>query len=292
MRQPNPSEPPRALPAPVWRGEAGVVGRTVLLHAEPGLGDTIQFCRYARQVAALGATVVLEIPPALTTLLSGLEGVSAVVVRGEVLPSFDWHCPLPSLPLALSTGLANVPTPARLRTSPARRQAWRARLGSAPGPRVGLAWSGSGCHGEDAKVAMALADLARVAMPGLQFVALQPALGDADRAALVSMPALRTLQHEPADLDDVAALIESMDLVITVEGWVAHLAGSLGKPVWVVVPVNAHWCWLLDREDSPWYPTARLFRQAPVDRGWTRVVDRVRLALAVALAGGHPPFGR
>ena len=267
----------RGFDQPLWLGGEPLAGRTILLHAEQGMGDTLQFCRYAAAVAARGATVVLEVPAPLTRLLAGLAGVARIVARGEPLPPFDLHCPLMSLPLALGTTLPTIPvTPGYLTADPAEVAAWRQRLAAIPGMRVGLAWAGSPDMAQNRLRSVppeALAPLA--AIPGVSLVSLQK--GDDAAEAGAPLP-LHDFTDELYDFADTAALVANLDLVISVCTSVAHLAGGLGRPVWVPLHFNACWRWLRRREDSPWYPTARLFRQtAPGD--WDGVVASVAAAL-------------
>jgi tetratricopeptide (TPR) repeat protein len=273
---------PRDFAQPQWRGGAPLAGRTILLHAEQGFGDTIQFARYAPLVAARGATVVLEVQRALGMLLHGMTGVSKLVCRDEALPEFDLHCPLASLPLAFATTLDTVPAQVPYLRAPTERiAAWRVRLPAvAPlPPRVGLVWSGDARHKNDSRRSMAFEALAPlVAMPGFDFVSLQKNPREADVQALRHCNVI-DIAAELKDFADTAAVISLIDLVITVDTSVAHLAGSLGKPVWILLPVTVDWRWLLNREDSPWYPTARLFRQASAG-DWDGVIARVGEELA------------
>jgi hypothetical protein len=269
----------RDFPQPLWLGEAPLAGRTILLHAELGLGDTLQFCRYATEVARRGATVVLEVQAPLVALLSRLEGVARVVARGEPLPPFDCHCPLMTLPLAFRTDLANVPARVPYLTAdPSRVSGWRERLGAAARPRVGFAWSGSSGLRNDRR-SMTLAQMLPLLAAHVDWVSLQKEVAPADAAVLGAQSAVRDAAPGLSDFDETAAVVELLDLVVTVDTSVAHVAGALAKPVWILLPHNPHdWRWLLGREDSLWYPQARLFRQrTPGD--WAEVVARVAAAL-------------
>lgn len=270
----------RDFPQPLWLGSPEVKGQTILLHSEMGLGDTLLFCRYAKKVAALGATVLLEVQPPLLPLLANLEGATRVLARGGPLPAFDCQCPLMSLPLAFKTDLQTIPTDVPyVRSDPVRVAAWKNRLGEATKPRVGLAWSGSVALRND-KRSMALAEALPLVGNRAQWVSLQKEVRNADAALLASRTDILHFGADLTDFADTAALIELLDLVVTVDTSVANLAGAMGKPVWIMLPFNPHdWRWLLDREDSPWYPTARLFRQSsPGD--WRSVVRRVDEELA------------
>jgi tetratricopeptide (TPR) repeat protein len=274
---------PRNLRKPLWLGEYPPARKTVLLHAEQGLGDTIQFVRYAPLLAKAGAKVVLEVPPELTTLLGRLDGVADVVARGDPLPAFDLHCPLGSLPRALKTELSSIPADVPyLKPNEERIAIWRRRLADIPSPRIAIAWSGSASHVNDRNRSIPLPLLAPIAtLESVNLVSIQrePRAGDAEMMA--RMPRLTHVGDALEDFDDTAAVVSLVDLVISVDTSVVHLAGALGRPTWVLVPFSPDWRWMPDRDSTPWYPTARLFRQhAPGD--WAGVVDRVREALTAA----------
>ena len=277
---------PRGFAQPLWDG-AAFPGRTLLLHTDEGFGDTIQFCRYATLAAGRGGKVVLEVKPALVSLLAGLPGVAQVVAQGDVLPPFDLHCPLLRLPFLFDTTLETVPAaPAYLHADPARMAAWAPRLPA--GLRVGLAWSGSPAHATDRERSMALAELVPLGGADVAFIGLQPDVRSADAATLAALPWLVNLGDAFADFADTAAVVAQLDLVIAVDTAVAHLAAALGRPTWLMLPQPPEWRWMLGRDDSPWYPTIRLFRQhSPGD--WAGVVARVREALATFGAGVEPP---
>src|SRR6266568_2916830 len=265
----------RDFQQPLWLGGKTLEGRTILLHSELGLGDTLLFCRYAKEVAALGATVVLEVQPPLLPLLADLEGIEQAVPRGAPLPAFDYHCPLMSLPLAFKTDLGNVPANIPyIRSDAARAVAWQAKLGEKRKPRVGVVWSGSKALRNDRR-SMALADMLPLVRDWAEWVSLQKEVRESEAALLTSRADLRHVGGELEDFADTAAVIELMDVVVTVDTSVTHVAGAMGKPVWILLPFNPHdWRWMLDREDSPWYPTARLFRQ-PANGDWASVIRRV-----------------
>jgi hypothetical protein len=202
-----------------------------------------------------------------------------VLAQGAPLPDFDLHCPLLSLPLAFGTTLATVPaSPSYLAASAARLQVWRQRLGPASGRRIGLVWAGSSHHGNDRRRSMPLAAAAPLLGLGAEVIGLQHEVPERDRATLTSLPGLRMLGPECRDFEDTAALVSLLDVVITVDSSVAHLAGALGKPVLILLPQLSDWRWLLRREDSPWYPSARLFRQQG-QGDWGGVIARVVAAL-------------
>ena len=270
-----------------WTGTAPIEGKTILLHAEQGLGDTLHFCRYAPLVAARGARVILAVPPGLLRLMGSLAGVDQVVSIEDTPPAFDLHCPLMSLPLAFNTTLETIPGAVPyLTVDPAQVEEWEKIIPSAPdraGPRIGLVWAGGARPHQphaaaiDKRRSMRLADMAPlVAVPGCVFVSLQ--CGPPARQADTAPFPLIGLTDRLTDFADTAALIETLDLIITVDTAVAHAAGALGKPVWLLSRFDACWRWLRDRDDTPWYPTMRLFRQtAPGD--WAGVIQRVVEAL-------------
>ena len=278
----------RAFEAPLWLGREDIRGRTILLHAEQGLGDTLQFCRYAPLVAALGARVVLEVQPGVKRLLSRLEGVEAVVARGEPLPAYDLQTPLMSLPLALGAGPEGERGP-YLFADPDEVAAWGERLGPKIGLRVGLCWAGGArpdqpvANAVDQRRSLPLAAFAPLAgVPGLELYSLQkgPPAGQLAEALAAGWggPAIIDLTDALKDFADTAALVANLDLVITCDTSTAHLAGGMGRPVWILNRFDACWRWLEHRDDSPWYPSARLFRQtAPGD--WCGVVEEVKGAL-------------
>ena len=270
----------RDFAQPLWLGNEPLAGRTVLLHAEQGYGDTIQFVRYAKLVAGRGATVLLEVQPPLKALAGNIDGVSQIFARGEALPAFDRHCPLMSLPLAFGTLLDTVPADIPYLQAPADRLAeWQDRLGARASLRVGIVWGGSPVHKNDHNRSIAFARFASLlSVPDIELVSIQKELSPADASALRGHRNVIHLGPELRDFADTAAVISLLDLVISADTSVVHLAGALGKPVWVLLPFSPDFRWLLAREDSPWYPSARLFRQ-PRFGDWESVLDRVRLEL-------------
>jgi tetratricopeptide (TPR) repeat protein len=264
----------RNFAQPQWSGREDIAGKTILLHAEQGFGDTIQFCRYVPLVAARGARVILEVQKPLHELMRTLSGAAQIVSRDDPLPSFDIHCPLLSLPLAFKTRLDTIPsnTPYLRALSPATMNC------NGTGPRIGLAWSGRATQANDHNRSMELNALLPLLQANATFVSLQKDVRATDAPVLQAHRDLLHFGAELKDFSDTAALMSSLDLIISVDTSVAHLAGALAKPVWVLLAFNPDWRWLLDRDDSPWYPTARLFRQDD-SRGWDRVVARVRVAL-------------
>ena len=255
---------PRAFEAPRWGGE-DAAGRTILLHAEQGLGDVIQFARFIPLLAGRGMRVILECPADLKSLMQSVAGVQQVVCPGEVGPQYDLQLPLMSLPLVLGTRLDSIPRVIPYMKPEAQRvQEWSERLGNrSQSLRVGVAWAGNPTHKQDRRRSLPVAELGPLAqVQGVRFYSLQK--GPA-AAQVTSAPAglhLTDLTAELRDLADTAAMIENLDLVISVDTAVAHLAGALGRPVWVLLAFVPDWRWLMRREDSPWYPTMRLLRQS------------------------------
>jgi tetratricopeptide (TPR) repeat protein len=268
----------RDYPQPQWRGE-DVAGKTMLIYSEQGLGDTIQFSRYASLVAARGARVVFEIEQPVERLMRSLAGVVEVMTKGGPPPAFDFHSPLMSLPFAFGTELDTVPaqTP-YLSAPPDAAAAWAERLPQDGRRKIGLCWSGNAKHLRDADRSIAFAALAPLFDVEAAFVVVQKDIRPADAAALNARGDILQVGEVLGDFADTAALIAALDLVITVDTSIAHLAGALGKPVWILLPRIPDWRWLLNREDSPWYPTARLFRQDD-SAAWPSTIARVREAL-------------
>jgi hypothetical protein len=275
----------RRFARPPWLGAEELTGKTVLLHAEQGFGDTLQFCRYAALVAARGARVVLRVTRPLAGLLATLDGGTEVISDGDSVPAFDLHCPLMSLPLAFGTTLETIPPPARLLPPADHVAEWRRRLAALAGPRVGLCWAGDPRRNDptaratDRRRSITLAHYGPLGgIAGPSFVSLQKGEAAAQTAAPPGGLLVHDWTDELDDFADTAALIEALDLVITVDTAVAHLAGTLGKPVWILSRCDGCWRWLTDRDDSPWYPSARLFRQ-PAPGDWDAVISRVVAAL-------------
>jgi tetratricopeptide (TPR) repeat protein len=269
-------EQDRRFSQPLWLGDSDIANKIILLHAEQGFGDTIQFSRYVPFVAALGARVVLEVPTQLYDLMKTLEGVTQIIARGDALPDFDLRCPLLSLPLAFNTRKETIPstTPYLHALSPAIT-AWDARLGPKRRPRIGLAWSGSLAHKNDQYRSMSLSTLLPLLDVDATFVSLQKDVRSNDVATLHDRSDILDVGGDLRDFSDTAALIANLDLIISVDTSVVHLAGALGKPVWILLPFIPDWRWLLDRNDSLWYPTVQLFRQDET-RSWPLLVNRVR----------------
>jgi tetratricopeptide (TPR) repeat protein len=265
---------PRSFPKPIWRGEP-LNGARILLHAEQGLGDSLQFLRYVPMVHAAGGKVILNVPSALGRLAANVPGVDTLTMDEETLPAFDRHCPLMSLPLAFKTTLDSIPSEVPYLTVPeealraAKDLKWPRQK-----RRVGLVWSGNPKCTEDQIRSMPLSCFQPLLdLEDLHFFSLQ--LGTAASQLTAIQTPITDLRHAIKDLADTAALMAHLDLIITVDTSTAHLAGALAKPTWVLLPFAPDWRWLMDSEDSPWYPTVRLFRQ-PTFGDWDSVIARVR----------------
>lgn len=281
---------PRASANPHWRGDASIAGKRVLLWGEQGLGDQLQFARFAPMVANLGASVILEVDGALVPLLEGLQGVDRVVARKTALPDgeFDYHCPLMSLPLAFGLTLETLPPSPAYVPAPGTSQDHWTRLGAVRRRRVGIAWSGSRTHANDRNRSIPLATWRSLIDVPVDWISLQKDVRDADLATLDALPAVRHFGDRIEDFTDTAALCAQCDLVISVDTSVVHLAGAMGRPTWVLLPFAADWRWLLGRDDSPWYPSVRLYRQGHIG-DWDGAMARVKRDLLAALpATGLP----
>ncbi|MET3906799.1 tetratricopeptide (TPR) repeat protein [Bradyrhizobium sp. S3.3.6] len=266
---------------PEWRGEP-LAGRTLLVFAEYGLGDAVHFVRYLSMVTGKGGKIILQVQPALASLLRQLPDVT-VIPRGEALPPFDLQLPLMSLPRLFGTTLDNLPADVPyLHSDPGKLSRWRAVLGRERRLKVGVVWAGNPRHkGDGQRSLSAAAVLPRLVMPGLQLYSLQKEPRAEDGAVLAALgDDVIDLAPALGDFADTAAAVAALDLVIAVDTSVAHLAGALGRPVWMLTPYALDWRWLRDREDSPWYPTMRLFRQRK-PREWDDPLMRLTAALAV-----------
>jgi tetratricopeptide (TPR) repeat protein len=274
------------LSRPMWLGRDALEGKTILIGADEGFGDTIQFARYVPMLAERGARVLFVVQDPLHRLLSDLPGVSQCVpMAASTLPAFDMHCPTMSLPLAFGTRLDTIPAPTSYLPRPAevRVQAWESRLGPRNRLRVGLVWSGNPRHRNDHNRSLALRTLTRILDVDAAFVSLQKDPRPADKATLIERSDIVDLTADLDDFGETAALLCCLDLVITVDTSVAHLAAALGCPTWILLPYTPDYRWLLDRDDSPWYPTVRLFRQS-ISRDYGEVLDRVRSELAALIS--------
>lgn len=259
---------------PRWQGEGSLAGKKLLLYCERGLGDTLQYCRYAKLASDLRATVILQVQEPLLAVLEDLAGVTQVIGMRSSLPEYDYHCPLLSLPFVFRTQLESIPAARRyLQADRARVAYWHNRLALRPGIRIGLVWRGDPDNRDDIKRSIRLAELLPMLPTQLQFVSLQKDISASERRALKAYPSASILSDE-LDFPDTAAVCECLDLVISVDTSVAHLSGALGKRTWILLPFNPDCRWLLNRADSPWYPSVKLYRQ-PVMNAWHAVLKRI-----------------
>lgn len=274
-------------PSTQWTGTEPLAGKSILIYAEQGLGDSIQFVRYIKLVAELGARVILEVQPRLVPLLSDLEGVDVLVQHGQALPHFDYHCPLLSLPLAFKTELDSIPLSIPyLKAHPDRIKQWGDQLGRT-GFKIGICWKGNAKPTKERSIPIEyFHGLSKI--PQVRLISLHKGDGEKD---LETLPEGMTVEVLGAEFDsqgafmDTVAVMKCCDLVITNDTSVAHVAGALGVPTWVALMFLADWRWMLDREDSPWYPTMRLFRQKSLG-DWQSALDQMESALRTTL--GEP----
>ena len=272
------NSPRRDFIQPLWSGEHPIAGKTILLHAEQGLGDTIQFCRYAKLIASRGAKVIVEVQKPLINIFKTLGEAITVVAKGDVLPKFDCHCPLLSLPLAFKTDLNTIPADIPyLFPDDKKLQEWSIKVGIKKKIRIGIVWGGSTQHKNDKNRSTSALEISKLLTNSFEWFSLQKEYRDGDRHML-ERSKVNDYSNVLLDFSDTAALIYQLDLVISVDTSVAHLAGAMGKPTWVMLPYVPDFRWLWDREDSPWYPSMRLFRQATAG-DWSHVVDNVSSAL-------------
>jgi hypothetical protein len=270
----------------LWLGEQSPAGKTILVHTEQGMGDVIQFSRYIPMLTAMGAKIVLAAPPVLASLMQTLPAPVKVVIKWDEIPEFDMHCPMLSLPLAFKTTLDTIPTQVPYLEADLQKVAkWNERLGAKRRLRVGLVWSGSVTHVNDRNRSIPLRTLTPLLGLDVEYYSLQKEVRHDDQLDMTQFPQLQSHADELHDFSDTAALIATLDLVIAVDTSIAHLAGALGKPVWILLPQVPDFRWLLARNDSPWYPTARLFRQQSVG-GWSGVVESLMETLVNDLAVG------
>ena len=268
-----------AFGGPEWTGAEPLTGRGLFIHWEQGLGDVLQFSRYALLAAERAGTVWLSVPRALFGLFRAQGWPVQLLPGREAPPAFDYRIPLLSLPRAFGTRLESIPVmPGYLRADPARQAAWATRLGPREGPRIGLAWAGSLKHRNDSQRSAPLATLAPLLAHPATWISLQKDIRPGDAALLRTLSGLRQIPEGLANFEETAALVAGLDLVITVDTAVAHLAGALGVPCWILLGARADFRWLRGREDSPWYPSVRLFRQ-PAAGDWPGLAAQVAAAL-------------
>jgi hypothetical protein len=251
-------------------------GKTILLIAEQGLGDTIQFSRYAALVRDMGAQVIFEVQSTLAQLLKQIPGVM-VVARGTELPPYDLYCPLLSLPMVFKTNLGNIPAPENKILSDKRHvERWAKLLGDHRKPRVGIAWAGNILHADDYKRSISIKTFSHILCDEVDWISLHKDIPEHDKADLAVNRQIADFSDQQHDFDDLAAMCEAVDLVISVDTSIAHLAATMGKPVWLLLAHNADWRWLTDRADSAWYPDVTLYRQdTPGD--WLGLLQKVKV---------------
>lgn len=266
---------------PIWLGENSLLeGKTILVDSEQGFGDSIQFCRYLLLLKALNPRdIIFHVEKPLVSLVSTLDNDLKIIEKENPLPEFDLYCPLLSLPLAFKTNLDNIPTKIQyLYADQDKCKYWSEKLGEKTVPRIGLVWSGSTKHKNDHNRSLLLKQLSSLFKLPFEFHSLQKENRDCDKETLDEIENIYQHQYDLKDFSDTAALIEQMDIIISVDTSVAHLAGALGKKVWILLPFMPDYRWMLDREDSPWYPTARLFRQPNIG-DWESVIVKLKSVL-------------
>ena len=275
----------RNFSKPLWLGEESLIGKSILLHAEQGMGDSIQFCRYAKLFKGIADRVILEVQQPLIALFESLDGVDEVVQRGKSLPSFDYHCPLLSLPYAFKTHLNNIPNQLEpyITVNHIKREQWDQKLGAKKFPRVGIVWRGNISHKNDRNRSIALSDLVNYLPPGFEYISLQKDLNEHDQQTL-KISTIKSYSESIIDFTDTASICDLLDLIISVDTSVAHLAAALGKNTWLILPFSPDWRWMLDRIDSPWYQSVTLYRQG-ADMSYKPVLECIRKDLIDKYSG-------
>jgi len=269
----------RSYPQPLWLGDEDIAGKILFVYWEQGLGDPIQFYRYAKLAETCGAKIVLSVQRPLVELLKQNSPTIQIINENEVPTDFDYHCPLLSLPLALRTTLETIPAQHHyIKANDGLRSAWSTRLPLKTKPIIGVVWSGTASNRILRDRSIVLKKFLAICSMDAHWIGLQKEIGEEDLAALRKDGRIAFFGDDLKDFCDTAALLDLMDMVITIDTSVAHLAGAMGKPVWILLPYNADWRWLLDRNDTPWYPCARLFRQQEI-ANWTGVIDQVKSEL-------------
>jgi len=269
----------RAYKQPLWLGHESLINKTLLITIEQGFGDYIQFIRYAILVEQLGAKVVLETPLALMKLAGTLKGHFIFVESGKSLPDFDYYCPMMSLPLAFKTTVKTIP--ARLPylyVDEAKKQQWNKRLGKQAMTRIGLVWAGNPDHKKDRDRSLLLKQFSSLLTLPFEFHSLQKDIREVDAQTIIDFPHIYQHSDELQDFSDTAALVDVMDIIISVDTSVAHLAGAMGKKLWLLLPYLPDFRWMLDREDSPWYSSAKLYRQEKINN-WDSTLEKLKVDL-------------
>jgi len=261
---------------PLWLGEESLVGKSILLHAEQGLGDTLQFCRYAKLFKGISGKVILEVQQPLVALFESFGGIDEVIERGKPLPTFDYHCPLLSLPYAFKTQLNNIPNQNSpyISTEIGVREQWNKKLGEKKLPRVGLVWRGNMVHKNDKNRSMDLSQLLKCLPQNIEYISLQKEINEFERQALQDR-SVKNLGESLFDFNDTAAICDLLDVVISVDTSVVHLAAAMGKNTWLILPFASDWRWMLHRSDSPWYQSMTIYRQDAL-RNYQSVLERIK----------------
>jgi tetratricopeptide (TPR) repeat protein len=263
----------------LWLGEESIAGKTILVHSEQGLGDTIQFYRYLQKLQELDCKIIFETFVPLFRLFATQNPPFQVIARGDSIPEFDVYCPLMSLPLAFKSTVETIPAPIPYLVAPQNsREMWRTKLGRKTKPRIGLCWSGSVLSLNDIRRNIPLESLLTILGEDAEWHSLQKDVRERDRPFLNTNLNIIDHARDLNDFIDTAALISELDLIISIDAVAGHLAGALGKPLWSLQPFSCDFRWMSNRDDSPWYPTAKLFRQ-PRKGDWQDVTDRVRQEL-------------
>jgi len=262
--------------ASLWLGNVSIKDKTLLVHSEQGLGDSIQFCRYLPILKSFKPKkIIFHVEKLLLSLLSSMDNEITFLEKNRALPSFDYYCPLMSLPLALKSTLETIPANIPyLKADNVKNKHWQEKLGKQTKPRIGLVWSGSTKHKNDHNRSLKLQQLSSLLKLPFEFHSLQKDIRDGDKKTLKAYKNIDQHHKDLDDFSDTAALVNQMDLIISVDTSVAHLAGALGKKVWILLPFIVDFRWLLDRDDSPWYPTSKLFRQSQIG-DWNSVIQQL-----------------
>jgi tetratricopeptide (TPR) repeat protein len=270
---------------PLWLGHENVNDQILYIYPEQGLGDFIQFCRYVPLVEKLGARVVLSVPAPLVSMVKTMGLNARILAKDEQVEAFDLHCPIMSLPLAFKTTLKNIPsTVPYFYSDKTKKNDWQEKLAQTPySLKVGLVWSGSKDHKKDHDRSLRLQQLIPLLDLPIAFYSLQKEVKDEDKLTISRLNQIHQFSEELIDFSDTAALVDCLDLVITVDTSVAHLAGAMAKNVWILISYLPDYRWMLDRSDTPWYPTATLFRQPNVS-DWDSVISNVKTALLALLS--------
>lgn len=264
----------RNFTQPLWLGKDSLNGKTILVHSEQGLGDTLQFCRYIPMVVKLNVKVIFEVEKPLLPLLKQIEGVVEFIIKGETLPSFDYHCPLLSLPHAFNTTLETIPPVlSNIKISEDKINYWKEKLKNISKPKIGLVWNGNPEHKNDHNRSLSLDKLINFLPKEFEYISLQKEIRTEDKSVLENSN-ISFFGNELNDFEDTSALIQNVDLVVSVDTSVAHLAGTLNKKTFVLLPFSPDWRWMLNRDDSPWYPSVKLFRQKEI-ANWDSVLKEL-----------------